>query len=213
MVVEYAMRYLILALALLLAACGTRSDPESVKRVDTIVQNCGGGDQLQCVTEALTGYCHQRYEARKLTDFESWSDCWIGDLAEYCQRPYQRETTEKCVNDGIDVILPSSPYWPILEAALNTAWNACDSRRKTNELASEVAKAECINEGYERVFRQYRFLSLVDKYPPAAAKRMELAKRLDSGSITKEQAEREWRKYVSGPWREYLSDSSGMEAR
>lgn len=196
MVVESGMRYLFVTLALLLVSCGAGSDPATVQRVDAIVEDCGNA-QLQCVTDALINYCQRRYDAGKLTDFESWSECWIDDLAEYCQRPGTGIVTDACMEKGVEAITPESPYWPILEAATDALIDTCDRLHEAGKLATEVARAECIVEGNKKLFRKYRFYSLIEGYKPRAAKRIELAKRIDSGTITREQAEKEWQAFLS----------------
>lgn len=74
------------------------------------------------------------------------------------------------------------------------AENECRAKRIRRELLSYAASAECSNPTMLAAFKEvrYRYMDLIEFF---AAKRLELAKEMDSGQLTEQQAQAEMLKF------------------
>ena len=90
----------------------------------------------------------------------------------------------------------TTPPKDTMDDELEAAWSDCDSRFKAGELPNWVARAHCINDGRDRILRQYNYRDM-DLQNLFAAKRVELSERLDGSAITKAQYDLEWAQLVS----------------
>lgn len=208
MVAGKTMRYLFLGLILFLTACGTISDRSTVQRMNQIVSDCErrgqsgkppeSDVQLQCVAAAVLERCQDRYQAGILTGEEDWIDCISPELAKYCQSffPLDDPAFAQCVSDGSDSAIKNDPFVELVANALETVRNECDRLHKTGELSTWVAKAQCLNDGHSKIFRQYKYFYFPAARRRVTRKRMELAERRDAGTITDAEATREMAEFT-----------------
>lgn len=89
------------------------------------------------------------------------------------------------------------PAQPTAENPLQRAFkitslavDACKARRLRGELPSYVASVQCANPAMLQAFRdaQYKYIDLIEMF---AAKRVEIATRMDRGELTEDQAKLE----------------------
>lgn len=102
-------------------------------------------------------------------------------LVAACSTPYPEQPSNQ------DTVYPKG-----MGLALKASIDECDHRHKLGELQSWTARAKCINDRVEEIVRKYNF-AYMDGIRLMAATRLDVSKRLDSGTITEDQAKIEYR--------------------
>ena len=211
MVVEKSMRYLLPGLAFVLAGCAVVSTWNAHNRVAAMVEDCesrgltgrlpASETEARCVAEILAERCKNSYLSGKLGGYEDWIKCVGDDGDAYCSAYTENDKMgHLCGEIFAEVVWAKEPITARMLEASEMVIKQCRSRHESGKLPTWSAKAHCLNDGYDGVMRQYQVFANRGGYLRLARMRLEIARRLDAGTITESDVDQNWEHYIESCW-------------
>ena len=128
-------------------------------------------------------------------------DCVASDADAYCGANIEGEKLAiLCGESFMEIALETEPITELVEEAFNSVVRECTSRHESGEFTTWSAKARCINDGLDGVMRRYQMFFNMGGFWRLANKRLEVAERLDAGTISESEADKLWEHYRKVCW-------------